>query len=154
VLCLLGAAVGVGLAAAALPLLAVELGRFAGAALGARAAAGLSVPMLVAAAAVTALAAIACGALPALPRPRRDLAGTLRQGERGSSGRGGLPRALLAAGEVALAIVLVTGATLLIRSFTNLLHVDPGFQTAHVLSVRVSLPESAYNDQQTERLFE
>ncbi len=154
VLCALGAAVGVGLAAAARPLLAIEMSRFAGAQLGARAAADLSLPMLVAAAAITALAAVVCGSFPALRRPRPDLAGTLRQGERGSSGRGGAPRALLAAAEIALAIVLVTGASLLIRSFANLLRVDAGFQTAQVLSLRVSLPESSYSDQQTERFFQ
>jgi predicted permease len=154
VLCGLGALLGVGLAAAVLPLLQAQITRFAGAALGARAASGLSLPMLASAAALTALTAVACGALPAR-RSRPDLAGILRQGERGSSGRGALPRALFGAAEIALAVVLVTGAALLIRSFTNLLRVDPGFRTERVLSLRVSLPESLYTtDRQTTHFYQ
>ncbi len=154
-LCGFGALLGVALAAAALPLLQSQLSRFAGAQLGARAASGLSLPMLLFAAALTALTAIACGVLPSLRRPRPDLASSLRQGERGGSGGRSTARALLGAGEIALAVILVTAALLLIRSFTNLLRIDPGFRTDRVLSLRVSLPESLYTaDLQTQHFFQ
>ena len=54
-------------------------------------------------------------------------------------------RALLAA-EVALAVTLLVGAGLLLRSFGNLLEVDPGFDTAPLATARLSLPLESYPD--------
>ena len=55
--------------------------------------------------------------------------------------------------EVALSIVLLAGAGLLLRSFTKLLAVDPGFRTAQLLAVPISLPPSSYGDDESRRRF-
>jgi putative ABC transport system permease protein len=60
-----------------------------------------------------------------------------------SRGRPVMRNALLVT-EVALSFVLLTGAMLLLRSFDKLTHVDPGFDTAHVLAFQVALPPRAY----------
>ncbi|HEV2351987.1 MAG TPA: ABC transporter permease [Terriglobia bacterium] len=71
-----------------------------------------------------------------------------------SAGRSGEARGrrrarnFLVAAEVALAMVLLVGAGLLIRSFAALLSVNPGFETRHVLSAEVSLPQFEYQTPQ------
>ena len=62
----------------------------------------------------------------------------------GSSGGRRRLRGALVAAQVALALVLLTGAGLAIRSFDRLMRVDPGFQTANVLTFRVNLPDALY----------
>ena len=84
--------------------------------------------------AFTALIALATGLLfglaPALQASRTDLQQGLREGGRGraASGRQTRLRSVLVVGEVGLACVLLVGAGLMLRSFVNLLHTDPGFQ--------------------------
>ena len=87
---------------------------------------------------------LAFGLAPALHAARGNLHSSLRQG-RGttSAGRQRL-RHLLVAAEVALAVVSVTGATLMARSFASLLRVPPGFRTDHALTMRLSLPAGRY----------
>jgi putative ABC transport system permease protein len=87
------------------------------------------------------------GALPALQMSRRATSQSLRQGSRGVLGgaRTGL-RGGLVIGQIALAMVLLAGSGLLLRSFTLLRQVDPGFDARSALTFRVSLPESAYAD--------
>jgi putative ABC transport system permease protein len=62
-------------------------------------------------------------------------------------------RRILIGAEVALSLVLLTGAGLLLRSFTNLLAVDPGYRTEQVLAVPVSLPATSYPDDESRRRF-
>jgi len=90
--------------------------------------------------AITALTAIAFGLVPALRAARVDLVETFRDGDRGSSeGRGrGRLRSALVASEFALALVLLAGAGLMMRSFVALQHVDPGFDPSNVVSMIVS----------------
>lgn len=90
--------------------------------------------MLAFAAGVTSITAIAFGLIPALQfsRPGRDV---VRE-RQGSGPRSFLRRGLVAA-EIALAVVLLTGAGLLLRSFGRLLAVDPGFSPRHVVALQV-----------------
>ena len=86
------------------------------------------------AAVVTTLTALAFGIVPALQfsRPSRDIVR-----ERTSTGTRGFLRRGLVAAEIALALVLLTGAGLLIRSFMRLMSVDPGFSAERVVAVQV-----------------
>jgi putative ABC transport system permease protein len=87
------------------------------------------------------------GLAPALRMVRPDLQSSLKEGTRGGSvGRPQqrLGRALVA-GEVALAVVVVIGAALLVRSFRTLRSVDPGFDPSHVLAVDLALPTARYD---------
>ena len=84
---------------------------------------------------------IAFGLLPALQASRPDLQSGLREGGRGASAgrtRARLRMSLVVA-ETALAVVLVTGAGLLLRSFERLVSVDPGFEPEQVLGLQVWL---------------
>jgi putative ABC transport system permease protein len=89
---------------------------------------------------VSLVAAIAFGLTPALFASRPDLHEALKDGARSSSGRGGRLRAAFVVVEVALALVLLAGAGLLLRSFRSLVAVDPGFRAQRVLTLQVSLP--------------
>src|SRR5262245_26091608 len=53
-------------------------------------------------------------------------------------------RSLFTVAEVALAVMLLAGSVVMIQSVQRLLHVDPGFRTDHVVSMRLSLPASQY----------
>src|SRR5204863_1816362 len=65
---------------------------------------------------------------------------SLKQSERGiATGQSRLRNALII-GQVAIALVLLTGAGLMTKSFWTLLQVSPGFQTEHILTARLSLP--------------
>jgi predicted permease len=100
--------------------------------------------------AFTALVSLATGILfgliPALGVSRADLTATLKAG----SGRSGASlhqkktRALLVVSEVALALVLLVGAALLIRTFAALSAVDPGFDRRNILTMRMSLAGSRF----------
>lgn len=92
------------------------------------------------------LAGVLFGTVPALVASRPDLAVFLKDVRRDGGGSGGRRRlrGLLVAAQVALALILLTGAGLAIRSFQRLTHVDPGFRTANVVTFRIGLPEAAY----------
>ena len=74
-------------------------------------------------------------------------------GRSASSALGRRTRAALIIGEVALAFMLLAGATLLIRSFAALVDVDPGFETEQSMVVRLSLPVAKYDTMTTRREF-
>jgi putative ABC transport system permease protein len=86
------------------------------------------------------------GLVPALRIARSDLGDFLNEGGRGSSAAVAAQRlnGALVVGELALALMLVTGAGLMIRSLTRLLRVDPGFDPTHVIAVTVSIDQSTY----------
>jgi len=86
------------------------------------------------------------GTVPALHSTRIDLVDGLREGARGTAGsrRAHRTRNALVVGEVALAAVLLIGASLLIQTFVRLLSVNPGFLVDGVLTMEVALPRSAY----------
>jgi predicted permease len=137
---------GIGLAAAALPLLRSEVARLAGPQLTGVDTATLSVPVLLLTAALAIVTGLVFGLLPARGASRLNLTAALRQGERGGTGKGGKARAILATSEIALAVAILLAAALLLESFSNLLRVDPGFDTKGVLSLHVSLPATLYPD--------
>ncbi len=95
---------------------------------------------------VTILAGLVFGLVPALQTSRFNLNETLKE-----SGRSGAPSAtrnrvggLLIVSEVALSFVLLAGAGLLIKSFMQLRHMNPGFNADNALTVRVALPPGKY----------
>jgi predicted permease len=102
--------------------------------------------VLVFAVGVTICAGVLAGLLPAF-RTADGLAGALQPAGRSGSGlhRGRRVRSALVVGQVALAVVLLHGAGLLLRSFVRLTSVDPGFRSEQVLSFRVALPPAAYD---------
>ncbi len=101
--------------------------------------------VLVFALAVSLGTAVLFSIAPALGLTNRDLNESLQDAARGSSK--GVTRklqAVFAVSQLTLALVLLIGAGLLMRSFAGLLQVDPGFQPERVLAVRVPLPLSGY----------
>jgi len=84
------------------------------------------------------------GLAPALRASRPDVAGGMKQRPSDLGGFRGRFQDVLVAGEVALALVILVGAGLLIRSFLALVNVDPGFAAENVLTMNLKLPESRY----------
>lgn len=93
------------------------------------------------------LTGLAFGLVPALQITGRGLHGALKEGGRGSSD-GGVRnrfRSLLVVAEVAVALVLMTGAGLLIKSFARLMEVNPGFESRSLLTFPINLPRVRYS---------
>ncbi|MBC8165542.1 MAG: ABC transporter permease, partial [Bryobacteraceae bacterium] len=89
-------------------------------------------------------AALIFGLAPVIQAFRADINEALKQGGRStSSGSGRLSHSLIAA-EVALALVVLTGAGLLARSVAVLLGVDPGLNPANVLTMNIALPQADF----------
>jgi predicted permease len=86
------------------------------------------------------------GLAPALQASHMDPKRGLYEGGRSSTGsaRQGRLRSALVVSEVSLACVLLIGAGLMLRSFLNQLHLDPGFKQDHVLTAVLSLPQAEY----------
>jgi putative ABC transport system permease protein len=94
------------------------------------------------------------GLAPAWHASRADVAAIIKETGRSSSAAGGRwTRNALLVAEVALSIVLLVGATLLLRSFARLTDVDPGFRADNVLAFRVSLPQPTYPQPHTRVSF-
>ena len=137
-----GAAIGLGLGYAAvkgLSLLSIE-------------STPQGTPVVVDAAVVGFTAALALGLtvlialIPILGLRRMNLSQTFREeGRSGTAGQGArMVRRALVTAQVAFALMLLTGAGLLLASFQRVLAVNPGFDTSHVLTGRVSPPNSRY----------
>jgi putative ABC transport system permease protein len=105
---------------------------------------GVNSHVLVVTLIISVAAGILFGILPALRVSRLDLVTSLNQGGRSGIGTGRRLRDALVVSEVALAIVLLAGAALMLRSFEKLLHLDPGFRADHLLVVRTPLPRQKY----------
>jgi putative ABC transport system permease protein len=92
---------------------------------------------------------------PALRTMRTDVASILQDSSRGSSlgRRSRRLAAVMVASEVGLAVVLMVGAGLLLRSYVRLTSVDPGFRTTEVVAVAIELPPARYQGPAQQRAF-
>lgn len=102
---------------------------------------GLDPRILLFTLAVSVMTGILFGLIPAIAASQPNLAATLNEGSSrsGVSFRQGKVRSILVVSEVALALILVIGAALLIRTFRKLGEVDPGFDTHNVLTLAMSI---------------
>ncbi len=99
---------------------------------------------------LSAIASCAFGLAPALFAANSDLQSSLREGggRSGESRERRRARSFLAAGEIALAMVLLVAAGLLLRSFSKLTSVSPGFDVRHIVKADISLPQFQYSTPQ------
>jgi len=104
----------------------------------------VDVPVLLFALGTTALIGLAVGLVPALGVSRTGLHAELQAGSRRAAGRRDGARRALVVAEVALALVLLVGAGLLLRSLRRLFEVAPGFEPAHVLTMQVEAAGPAF----------
>jgi putative ABC transport system permease protein len=103
--------------------------------------------------AVSSLIGVAVGLLPALQTSRPDLRAAVQEGSRQTVGGHHWMRWMLVVAEVALAVMLLVSAGLLLRSVSRLLAVDPGFQTAHLLTMQVQAAGHQFDDPAVTRRF-
>ena len=109
----------------------------------------LNLPVLAVTVAGSLATGIVFGLAPALEATRLSLNDSLKEGGKGSAGQGSRSRRLrgaLVVAEVALAIVLLTSAGLLVKSFARLQQVDTGVRTDNVLTMVVRLPARKYRE--------
>jgi predicted permease len=106
----------------------------------------MDLPVLSFALAATLLAGLLFGFLPSYISAHSRISETLKEGGRGTSSanRRAFARNAFVVAQLGLALVLLTGSGLLIRSFVRLIGVDPGFDTGHLLTFKVSLPRAKY----------
>jgi putative ABC transport system permease protein len=96
---------------------------------------------------VSLLTGVVFGLAPALQASRPDLNESLKEGGKGTPGVArARVRSLLVISEVALALILLIGAGLLIKSFMRLRNVDAGFNSENLLTMKVVLPRLKYPD--------
>jgi putative ABC transport system permease protein len=139
---LLGGLAGVGLAMAGIPAMArlIPADRLAGASV------GMNGAVLLFSAALVVLSVLAFGLAPALHSARGNVQADLKEGGKTTSGGGrNRWRGLLATSEIALALILLVGAGLMMKSLYRLLAVDSGFRPERVLKLEMSLRTAQYN---------
>jgi putative ABC transport system permease protein len=104
---------------------------------------------------VSVLAGFLVGVVPAFQASRLNLAETLKEGGRGSSGgpAGHRVRRALVMAEVALTLVLLVGASLLVKSLDRVLRTDPGFHTEGLLLVDLALQRTGYEEPEAVHRF-
>ena len=108
----------------------------------------LSVPVLAVTALVTVATSVIFGIVPAAPALRGMMATALKEDASRASGsrRGRRLRSAMVIAEASLALLLLVGAGLLVKSFVRLLQVDPGFVPDRVLTAQITLPGVRYRD--------
>jgi len=104
---------------------------------------------------ISLLAGVLFGLVPALQSSRLNLSDTLKEGARSHAGIvSHRIRNALVVSEVALALALLIGAGLMLRSFFRLMSVDPGINTRNVLTMDIRLPLGKYDLQQRTAFFQ
>jgi len=105
--------------------------------------------------AIAVLAGILFGLAPAIHMAKTDLMAAMRDGGRGNAigFRRNRLRSVLVVGEVALALMLLSGAGLLMRSFYRLQSTDPGFDPHGLLTFRTNLPAAEYKTDESQAAF-
>jgi putative ABC transport system permease protein len=143
VLSLLGGVLGIGLAVMLLPVLR----SWKQASMPRLAETRLDLPVLLFSLSLCVVTAVVFGLAPALQAAGKGLHDSLKAGARGSSvgGHGGKLRGTLVAAEMAVALILITGAGLLGESFARLLRVNLGFSPQGVTTFPVILPSTRYS---------
>lgn len=114
----------------------------------------MSVPVVVTSAAIALITALLFGLAPLWEALRTDLRSTLNEASRGSTGRGGRLRPALLAFQIAFTLVLLGGASLLMRNFLQLQNADLGFARDGILTMSIELPtDSRYRKVEDVRRF-
>ena len=112
--------------------------------------AGVNLPVLAFALAVSLASGFVFGLVPAITSAQGDLLSPLKNGGRGETdGRRGLGSVVIV-GQVALGIVLTAGAALLVTSYAHLARSDEGFKTNHLLTFMFETPDSRYSSTRPE----
>ncbi|MEP7133167.1 MAG: ABC transporter permease [Acidobacteriota bacterium] len=107
----------------------------------------INVPVLLFTLAATVVTSLVFGSLPALHALRSSLiAGLGGAGRQGGAGRSARPQRFLVVSEVALALILLAGAGLVLKSLHRLQGVAPGFRTDRIVSGTLSLPSPRYDE--------
>ena len=107
---------------------------------------GIDLTVLVFATVIAAVTALAFGLVPAFILSRAELQNALKDGSKGSVAQGRTMRSSLVVAEVALAVILLAGAGLLVRSVSRLLAVNTGVDPAFVITADMQLPDAAYRE--------
>ncbi len=104
---------------------------------------------------VSLLTGLIFGLLPAWTASRAAVTSGLKEGARGASASRAQQRLRNAfvVGELAVALVLLVGAGLLVKTFWKLRNVDPGFSPDHLVTMRVELPETRYREVEPQTRF-
>ncbi len=104
---------------------------------------------------ISMVTAVVFGLIPSLNASKPDLNVILRESGRGAAGslRRSKVRGLMVIGQVAVSMILLIAASLLLRSFVALEHVDPGFDPRNVLTMQVTLPAAKYPTNAQKNVF-
>lgn len=116
---------------------------------------GLNLPVLAFTLVISIMTGLLFGLLPALQASKPNLNQTLKESGRNSAGGRNRQRmrSMLVVSELALALILLAGAGLLIRSFQKLQQVERGFNEAGLLTFQLSLPQVKYQDPAQQAAF-
>ena len=136
ILAVAGAAAGLALALGSLGLIRTLLPE----AMNSVAAANIDFRVLAFAVVLASATGLGFGLLPALSAARSDVATAMKAGGGGATRRGDRVRRVLVVGELALALTLLAGASLMLRSFRALLETHPGFRSQHVGTLELTFP--------------
>src|SRR5262249_36644088 len=102
---------------------------------------------------ITTLIGLGVGLIPALYASRGDLNIKLQQSSRRTTGGHQWMRRTLVIAEVSLALVLLAAGRLLVRRFSPLYSINPGFDTSQLLTMQVQASGSRFDDERTHRFF-